>query len=188
VGDAPLVDALRASQTLGFLGRQSIEATIAHADVFVEALRPVTGGVVDLGSGGGVPGLVIAWRRADLHVTLTERRESRADHLRRLVARLGIVDRVAVDGRDVRHLPPGCADAVVARSFGPPARTVAAARRLLRTGGLLVVSEPPDGAADRWPDVLLRDAGLRRLAQPDRRVFVAIVAEVGPDVPRETST
>ena len=188
MGNGPLIDALRSSQALGFLGRQPIEATIAHADAFVAALRAVSGEVVDLGSGGGVPGLVIAWRRPDLHVTLTERREARADHLRRLVSRLGVADRVAVDGRDARRLTPATADAVVARSFGSPAATARVAGRLLRAGGRLVVSEPPDGDRDRWPEPLLRDAGLQSLIQFDHRVFVAIRATPSADVPRETST
>ena len=53
---------------------------------------------------------------------------------------------------------------VVARSFGPPAVTAECAVGFLRSGGRLVVSEPPgdaegDGAADRWPRSGLEELG-----------------------------
>ena len=48
-------------------------AAVAHADAFAAAL-PSSAAVVDLGSGGGLPGLVIAVRRPDLRLTLVERR------------------------------------------------------------------------------------------------------------------
>jgi len=38
----------------------------------------------------------------------------------------------------------------VARGFGPPSRTLQLAVRLVRPGGVVVISEPPDG--DRWSD------------------------------------
>ncbi len=50
------------------LGAAPVPGVIDHSEAFVAALRGVTGTVVDLGSGGGVPGLVIAWRRPDLRV------------------------------------------------------------------------------------------------------------------------
>jgi len=59
----------------------------------------------------------------------------------------------------------GAADAVAARSFGPPATTAECAAPLLRPGGRLVVSEPP-GAVDRWPAEPLRELGLVPLAPP----------------------
>jgi len=54
---------------------------------------------------------------------------------------------------------------VTARSFGPPAVVAECAAPLLRTGGWLVVSEPPDQsdeeAARRWPAEPLAQLGLR---------------------------
>ena len=53
--DAPLVEALAASQRLGMLGAAPIVDVIDHSEAFVDALADVTGTVVDLGSGGGRP-------------------------------------------------------------------------------------------------------------------------------------
>ena len=134
------------------LGAAPIAAVVEHSELFVTALADVTGTVIDLGSGGGVPGLVIARRRPDLHVVLVDRRATRTDQLRRLVARLGLGARVTVLTAEARALPrllDHRADAVVARGFGPPPTVVAAATPILAQGGLLVVSEPP-GGIERW--------------------------------------
>lgn len=151
------------------LGERPIDEVIEHARSFVDALVDVRGVVVDVGSGGGVPGLVIAEARPDLELVLVDRRAARTDHLRRLVGRLGWQERVSVRCADALHVDLGSpADAVVARGFGPPELTARAATRLLRAGGLLVVSEPPDAATDRWRGIL----GVTRQPWPDGRVAV----------------
>jgi 16S rRNA (guanine527-N7)-methyltransferase len=137
------------------LGPAPVAEFIEHSELFVAALADLTGTVVDLGSGGGVPGLVVAWRRRDLDVVLVDRRATRTDHLRRLVARLGLGERVTVLTSEARALPRllgRTVDAVVARGFGRPDEVVRAAAPILAVGGRLVVSEPP-GGEDRWGNV-----------------------------------
>lgn len=171
--DQALVDALVASQRLGMLGDRPIGEVIEHAGAFVDALHEVTGTVIDLGSGGGVPGLVIARARPDLRVVLVDRRATRADHLARLVLRLDLSARVEVLPVDARALPASFgerADAVVARGFGPPSETLTRSAPLLVVGGLVVVSEPPAARADRWPESLLTRLQLRRELGGDERV------------------
>lgn len=117
--------------------------------------------MLDLGSGGGIPGLVVAHDLPDLHVTLLDRRAKRTDFLERVVRRLGWGDRVSVICADVESfLPTDPFDAVVARGFGPPEFTLSAAARLVRPGGPMVISEPP--GADRWDEDLLIRLGVRR--------------------------
>src|SRR5262249_59495264 len=88
------------------------------------------------------------------------------------VAALGLDDRATVlEGRAEalgrRSELRGAYDVVVARGFAPPAVTAECGAPFLRTGGLLVVSEPPDPTArdGRWPDDGLALCGLAR----DRR-------------------
>lgn len=161
--DAALLAALSAIQARGAIGEASLEVAIAHADRFVVALPSSARSLADLGSGGGLPGLVIAVRRPDLVITLIERRHSRADLLSRAIRGLQLDDRVTVLADDVRTLAersPHSFDVVTARSFAAPAITARWAGRLLRPGGVLVVSEPPEESADRWADSVLGAAGL----------------------------
>ena len=158
-----LVAVLEDAQRLGFLGSRPISEVIAHARGFVRAIenRGHIRSVLDLGSGGGVPGLVIAHDLPSTHVTLLDRRAKRTDALERSVRRLGWHERVSVVCADVATFRrDGSFDAVVARGFGPPAFTLASASRLVRPGHVIVISEPPAG--NRWDDELVRRLGLRQ--------------------------
>ena len=96
--------------------------------------------VADLGSGGGVPGIVLALRWASTDVALVESSSRRARFLRETVELLGVGDRVVVvEARaETAARDAGLREAfelVTARGFGPPAVTAeiaagfAAARR-----------------------------------------------------------
>lgn len=158
----PLLAQLERARALGFLGPGPVADHIEHATGFLTALTDVVGTVVDLGSGGGVPGLIIGVARADLALVLVEATSRRCRFLEDAVAALDLAARV-VEGRaevvghsDLR----GGADAVVARSFGSPAATAECAAPLLRLGGILIVSEPPEPAPLRWPPTGLAKLGL----------------------------
>ena len=161
IGDGDLEQVLVEAQRLGFLGQRPIGEVIEHARSFVSALDGVNAPdgrvrVVDLGAGGGVPGLVIAADRPDIDLVLVDRRSKRTDVLQRAVRRLGWDARVAVRCMDVATMAaqmPGHFDAAVARGFGPPELTLSWATRLVRPGGRIVISEPPAG--DRWSRELL---------------------------------
>lgn len=163
VFDPAVRDVLDESQRLGFLGERDIAEVIDHAQAFVKALDGVTGTVADLGSGGGVPGLVIAHDRPDLKVVLIDRRAKRTDFLDRMVRRLKWSDRVTVVCADVEQVigTEPTIDAAVARGFGPPAVTLQMGARLVQPGGRVIISEPPQG--ERWPQELLADLGVFRL-------------------------
>jgi 16S rRNA (guanine527-N7)-methyltransferase len=163
-----LIAVLEDAQRLGFLGSRPIPEVIEHARGFVRAIEHFVrqGSVLDLGSGGGVPGLVIAHDLPSTHVTLLDRRAKRTDALERSVRRLGWQERVSVVCEDVSTFGRDASfDAVVARGFGPPAFTLSAAARLVRPGQVIVISEPPDG--NRWEDKLVQRLGLRRVRRAD---------------------
>ena len=155
-----VLDVLREAQRVGTLGDRAVDDVIAHARQFLAALEGRTGRVLDLGTGGGVPGLVIADDRPDLQLTLVDRRATRMDALRLAVAGLGWEARVEVITADAETLSrdldhQGVYDAVVCRGFGAPEVTARAARPFLKNGGVLVVSEPPGSDGSRWtPDLL----------------------------------
>jgi len=134
-----------------------VERHVAHGRALLAGL-PQRGRILDLGSGGGLPGLVLATFQPALELTLLEARQRAGRFLREAVAALGRTDIAVVEARaeeaarrpDLRQ----SYDAVVARSFGPPAVTAECAVGFVRPGGRLVVSEPPgggEGPAERWP-------------------------------------
>jgi len=167
--DAPLVRVLARGRDRGFLGPGPIEVHIAHAQGFATVAEDVLAPPVralDLGSGGGVPGLVLAGVWSSSAWILLEASAQRCAFLRDAVLELGMSDRVGVvQGRaeEVGHdakVRATC-DLVTARSFAGPAVTAECAAPFLRVGGWLVVSEPPPGrATDRWDAAGLANIGL----------------------------
>jgi 16S rRNA (guanine527-N7)-methyltransferase len=177
-----LREVLAESEHLGFLGPGEAFAGFDHAAGFAAALR-AAGTVLDLGSGGGLPGLLLAVLRPELSVTLLDASVTRTDFLRRAVGRLELGARVrVVTGRAelVVRTPGwrGALDAVVSRSFGPPPVTAECAAGFLRVGGQLLVSEPPDAPTDRWPPDGVAVLGLVRdaLDAPGLASFTAVTS------------
>jgi len=185
--DSALVDALELSRQHGMLGRRPVPEVIAQAERFLPVVADVgraatvvddrmatviddrMATVVDLGSGGGVPGLVVAVRRPDLRLVLVDRRATRTDHLRRLVRRLDLGDRVEVVTADAAALPrllTAPVAAVIARGFGAPAEFLRRATAIVPVGGVLAVTEPPRPDPRRWPPELLVRYGVEHQAAP----------------------
>ena len=90
--DHVLTETLRTAQRLGFFGAAPIEDAIAHASGYLPAVGPLSPGsrLADLGSGGGLPGLVLATAHPEVEVVLIDRRQKRTDFLERAVRRLGL--------------------------------------------------------------------------------------------------
>lgn len=161
-----LIELLTESRQRGFLGPGPVEPHLDHARAFAVAAGCVPSLALDLGAGGGLPGLVLAaeaWPESAW--VFLDAQQKRTDFLREAVEALGIGDRVTVltervelVGRAPEHRQRY--DLVVSRSFGPPAVVVECAAPLLRVGGRLVVSEPPaTSVADRWPAAALASLG-----------------------------
>jgi 16S rRNA (guanine527-N7)-methyltransferase len=151
------------AQRIGALGRAPIDEIIRHAGAFVDALPLDTRTCVDLGTGAGIPGLVLAVARPDLRVTLMDRREKRTDALHRAVRALGVESTTEIVCAEVETLVAnpsrrGRFDAAVSRGFGPPAFTLTMSSVLVRSGGVVIISEPPVELPSRWSQELLREA------------------------------
>lgn len=161
---SPVEGVLVEAQERGFLGPGPVAAHVVHARHLL-AVLPERGTAVDLGSGGGVPGLILALDRPGLRWTFVESQQRRSAWLREAVEWSGLAnvdvveDRVEAFGRSAARL---MADVVTARSFGPPAVTAECGAPLLLTGGTLWVSEPPSPDAQRWPEGGLAILGLQR--------------------------
>lgn len=91
---------------------------------------------LDLGSGAGLPGIILAICVPSLTVTLVEPRRRRVSFLEFTVAELGLTNAV-VAGTRAEELE-GEADVVFARALAPLPEAWVLARGLLRPGGRLV--------------------------------------------------
>lgn len=174
-----LIDVLDESRRLGFLGDGDLVFHVEHARGYGALLPADTRSVLDLGSGGGLPGLVVASDRPDLSVTLLDANERRCAFLETAIDRLALAADVRCGRAELLGRDPslrGSFDVVVARSFGAPPVLAECAAPFLREGGHLIVSEPPE-AQDRWSHeglalVGLEDLGTHRHAGLGYRLFV----------------
>jgi 16S rRNA (guanine527-N7)-methyltransferase len=123
-----------------------------------------SGSFCDLGSGGGIPGLVLLECWPDAQATLLDGSTRRCAFLSEALTEMGIEGRAAVlEGRaeTIGHTAARESfDLVVARSFAAPPVTAECAAPLLRINGILVVAEPPAGGAARWSEAGLELLGL----------------------------
>lgn len=173
-----LEEQLAKAQRQGVIGKAALESHIDHSLAFGSALEPfvevatrdVDVSILDLGSGGGLPGLVLGAALPHVRVCLVDATQRRVDELRLAAAELGLANVTALHGRaeDLARRDDMRAtfSAVVSRSFGPPAVTAECASGFLGVGGVLVVSQPPEPASDRWPAEGLRALGMEVVASP----------------------
>jgi len=160
---ASLEEVLGDAQRIGLLGPEPVERHVAHARLWASSLDAAP--FLDLGSGAGVPGLVMALEWPDVRAALLDGQVRRTAWLRAAVSRLELGRRVdVVEGRaeDLSHDPAHreMYPLVVARGFGPPSATAECGSGLVEVGGVLSVSDPPGGDPTRWPEDGLCQVGL----------------------------
>jgi 16S rRNA (guanine527-N7)-methyltransferase len=135
------------------------------------AFRPEDRIAYDLGSGAGLPGIVLACALPDRRFRLVEPRRRAIAFLELVLERLGLENVEIVRSRADEVDEP--ADVVTARAFAPPDRAWAAARRLLRPGGRLVYFA---GARLKDPEALAR-------ALPEPPAEVEVIGDVASVAP-----
>ncbi|TDN44352.1 16S rRNA m(7)G-527 methyltransferase [Curtobacterium flaccumfaciens] len=102
-------------------------------------LLEARGRVADVGSGAGLPGLVLAIARPDVHLTLIEPMERRVDWLTTEAERLGLdnVDVVRARAEDVAD--DIVVDQVTARAVSALSKLIPLTAPLVRSGGQLIL-------------------------------------------------
>jgi 16S rRNA (guanine527-N7)-methyltransferase len=113
--------------------------------------------IVDLGTGGGMPGMPLAIASREAKFTLVEARGRRCNFLREIVRDFELEGRVEIVEGDARELVGESRrfDAVVARAFLPPMDLLNLGSRLITELGRVLVM----GSNEEW----LRQADLARL-------------------------
>jgi 16S rRNA (guanine527-N7)-methyltransferase len=113
--------------------------------------------VLDVGSGGGLPGFVLAIVRPDWQVTLNDIVQKKSAFQSQVKAELGLANVSVVTGR-VESLRPGVEvpkkfDLIVSRAFADLADFVTLARHLVADGGAIWAMKGvrPEGEIERLP-------------------------------------
>ncbi|MBA8810805.1 16S rRNA (guanine(527)-N(7))-methyltransferase RsmG [Promicromonospora sukumoe] len=100
---------------------------------------PQSGSVTDIGSGAGLPGIVIAAMRPQLQVILVEPMERRTTWLAEVVSELGLPNVEIKRGRAEEYHGAFEADAVTSRAVAALSKLVRMSMPLVRVGGELVI-------------------------------------------------
>ena len=112
----------------------------------ITQLLPQGASLFDIGSGAGLPGIVIALARPDLKVTLIEPLERRVEFLNEAVAAIaaGGVEIAVIRGRaqDVKK----SADFVTARAVAPMEKLKKMSWHMVKTGGSLLAMKGESAA------------------------------------------
>jgi 16S rRNA (guanine527-N7)-methyltransferase len=139
----------------------------------VAELVPDRGLLADLGSGAGLPGIVLALLRPECEVLLVESTARRAAFLAECVAELGLARVQVLRGRAEDLAAEVSADIVTARAVAPLGKLAGWAVGLCRPGGTVLAIK---GAGAR-AEVTLAKPELRQLGVTDLEVL-----QVGSEV------
>ena len=133
-----------------------------------------TSRAVDVGSGAGFPGLVVALARPALRMRLLEPARKRASFLRVALADLRRPDVTVEEGR-LDSLPPGArppwdADLILSRATIPPLELIPTAAPYLAPGGRLVLTSGAGAPPIEAIRAAAAAAGLIHLERVSRRL------------------
>ena len=162
----------------GLLGPREVprlwDRHLLNCAVVADLIEQRRGTLLDLGSGAGLPGLVLAMVLPDVTVTLLEPMERRCRFLAECVTELGLANVSVLRGRaeDVTLRT----DVVTARAVAPLPRLAELALGVVRPGGMVLAIKGRTAAEE------LRAAGpvLRRIGARDAQVVRAGQGKVVP--------
>jgi len=126
--------------------------------------------ILDLGSGAGFPGLVLAAAAPETDFTLVESRRKRASFLQVAMAEMGLMNTV-IEVRRAEDI--GLAsqyDMVTARAFGDTAEIIDLAAKALKPGGIAMLYANPSQQVD-WPTHQRVEYNVGRRSETIRRTL-----------------
>lgn len=138
---------LRWNQRINLTGYRDMEAVAVGLFLDSLALKPLVMGssLLDIGSGAGFPGLVLALTLPEVRVTLLEARGKRVSFQKQAVRLLGLGNvrcargRAAGEGDKVRALPGERFDTVTVKAVGSLRDSLALALAYLAPGGRVLL-------------------------------------------------
>lgn len=94
--------------------------------------------IIDVGTGGGLPGIPLAIAKPDLHVTMLDTITKKTAFVRQVIGELGLKNADVVTGRVEHYLPTSGFDRVISRAFAELKDFVDAAGHLCADAGALL--------------------------------------------------
>lgn len=141
--------------------------------------------LIDVGSGPGIPGVVVAVARPDIRVTLLDSDSRKAGFLTHVAGVLGLGSLVVVPRRaeEAAH-DPGLRerfDVATARALAPPASLCELTLPFVRVGGTVaaLVADPPAAAQEATAAAVLLGGG-----EPEARPGVLFLPKAAPTPPQ----
>ncbi|WP_309710599.1 16S rRNA (guanine(527)-N(7))-methyltransferase RsmG [Pseudolysinimonas sp.] len=140
VARAFTADLAQYGEELGLIGPLEAERLWSRHVVNCALVAPLVhpGRVGDVGSGAGLPGLVLAIARPDAHFVLIEPMERRTDWLAAESDRLGLTNVTVSRGRAEDIRPDPLLDQVTARAVSALSKLIPLCVPLLKPGGELL--------------------------------------------------
>ncbi|MGG7306428.1 16S rRNA (guanine(527)-N(7))-methyltransferase RsmG [Curtobacterium sp. AB451] len=132
----------RRGEELGLIGPLELPRLWTRHILNSAVLAPLLeerGRVADVGSGAGLPGLVLAIARPDVHLTLIEPMERRVDWLTTEAGRLGLDNVEVVRARAEDVADEIVVDQVTARAVSALSKLIPLTVPLVRSGGQLIL-------------------------------------------------
>jgi len=163
----------------GLIGPLELERLWSRHVVNSALVAPLLmpGRVGDVGSGAGLPGLVLAIARPDAHLVLIEPMERRTDWLTEEAERLGLTNVTVVRGRAEDVTPDPLLDQVTARAVSALSKLVPLCVPLVRPGGEVLFMK----GARVQEEIAAAEKAIRKARLRDAEVLVlgeGIVPEV----------
>lgn len=152
----------------------------------ISRLIPARCSIVDLGSGAGLPGIVLAMLLPHARVTLVEPMARRVEFLEECVATLGLPNAEVLRGRGEELAGRLSADVVTSRAVAPLDRLAGLSAGLARTGGRVLAMKGASAPAElaRARPALARlgitDARVEVVRNPDGAVSATLVTFTVP--------
>ncbi len=165
--------------TPGLTAVSGEEARRVHLEESLAALEVVQrleGPIVDVGSGGGAPGIPLAYALPEREVTLLEATRRKCDFLERWARELPNVQ--VICGR-AEEQPLDAWGVAVAKALAPPPVAAEWCLPLVAPGGAAVLYVGPTAQADRVALVAERLAGELKESPPG----LLVVRKLGPTPP-----
>lgn len=171
----------RRGEELGLIGPLELPRLWTRHILNSALLAPLleaSGRVADVGSGAGLPGLVLAIARPDVEFVLIEPMERRTDWLRSESDRLGLQNVTVLRGRAEDVADDVVVDQVTARAVSALSKLIPLTVPLVRSGGQLILMKGArvDEEVEKARKVILR----KRLSDVE-------VLELGDGVVDETT-